>query len=194
MPVAYSENLNRGRFETWTKEPEMDFHHVKQVHGIDIVPLKNLPCDADGMIVNWNEFDKPLAIKTADCMPIVIEGEHGAVVLHAGWRGLAHGILHRDEIKKLQPQRVLIGPSIHECCFEVTLEFKDHFPASLNFTERNGNLFFNLQKEAREVLLKKFPTLLIETTPICTHCNEEFHSYRRGKHTSERNWNLYIKG
>jgi copper oxidase (laccase) domain-containing protein len=194
MPVAYSENLNHGRFETWTIKPEMDFHHVKQVHGIDIVPLKDLPCDADGMLVSWNELTQPLAIKTADCMPIVIEGEKGVVHLHAGWRGLAHGILLREEIKKIIPQRVLIGPSIHACCFEVSPEFKENFPKSSNFSQKDGKLFFNLQTEAREVLLKEFPNLLIHITPLCTHCDIKFHSYRRGKHTIERNWNLYIKG
>ncbi|MGE3609369.1 MAG: polyphenol oxidase family protein [Bacteriovoracaceae bacterium] len=193
MSIAYSEKLNRGRFETWTTKPEIDFLHVKQVHGIDIVSIETLPCDADGILVSWDEFEKPLAIKTADCMPIVIEGETGVVFLHAGWRGLADGILQRAEIKLISPLRVLIGPSIHECCFEVSADFKKNFPNSSHFTTRNEKLFFNLQAEAKDQILKQFPNALVEIAPACTCCHNKFHSYRRNK-TVDRNWNLYIKG
>jgi YfiH family protein len=193
MTVTYSENLNRGRFETWTSRPEMLVMHATQVHGTDIVSLETLPCEADGLVVSWNDFDKPLAVKTADCMPIVLEGEKGVIFLHAGWRGLANGILDRPEIDMIHPQRVLIGPSIHDCCFEVSADFGDNFPDSPNFHKTGSTFHFNLQEEAKRLLKSRFPNLLIQISPICTCCNENFHSYRRNK-TTERNWNLYIKG
>lgn len=171
----------------------MDFLSVKQVHGTDIVAPENLPADADGLFVSWKDFSKPLAIKTADCMPIVIEGETGVVFLHAGWKGLAHGILKKKEIKNIHPQRVFIGPSIHDCCFEVSPDFKENFPGSPYFREQNGKLYFDLQKEAKHQLRESFPNLLIEVAPSCTSCKQNFHSWRRDKN-QERNWNLYIKG
>lgn len=193
MNIPFSENINRGRFETWTTRPEMEFIHATQVHGIDIVSPETLPCEADGIFVSLEKFDKPLAIKTADCLPVVIEGEKGIVFLHAGWRGLAGGILHRPEIEMINPQRVFIGPSIHECCFEVSEDFSQNFPESPFFTKREGKCFFNLQEEAKRLLRIKFPSLLIQYAPVCTCCNLNFHSFRRDK-TKERNWNLYIKG
>jgi YfiH family protein len=193
MNQIFVENLNNGRFETWAKKPEMEFLHVTQVHGTDIVSRDTLPCEADGLFVSWEEFEQPLAIKTADCLPVVVEGEKGVVFLHAGWRGLADGILKRSEISMIKPQRVFIGPSIHKCCFEVTSEFKDHFKNSPNFETREGKLFFDLQNEARDELRNIYPNLLVGISSICTSCNEKFHSYRRDK-TKERNWNLYIKG
>ncbi len=193
MDVAYQEILNNGRFETWTSRPEMVVKEAKQVHGIDIVSTETLPCEADGLIVSWEKFDQPLAIKTADCLPIVIEGEKGVIFLHAGWRGLAEGILKRPEISLINPLRVFIGPSIHECCFEVSRDFKDNFPDSPFFKQKGEKYFFNLQEEAKRQLREDFPSLLIQYAPICTSCNKSFHSYRRDK-TSHRNWNLYIKG
>jgi polyphenol oxidase len=193
MNVVFSENLNRGRFETWIKKPDMVMVHATQVHGTDIVSLETLPCEADGLIVSWEEFDRPLAIKTADCLPIVIEGEKGVVFLHAGWRGLADGILKRPEINLISPQRVFIGPSIHECCFEVSADFKNNFPDSTYFIQKADKFFFNLQEEAKGQLRKSYPTLLVQIAPICTCCNLKLNSYRRDK-TTERNWNLYIKG
>lgn len=193
MEVPFSENLNNGRFETWTTKPLMQIKQATQVHGIDIVSIETLPCEADGLVVSWEEFDQPLAIKTADCMPIVVEGEKGVVFLHAGWKGLANGILKRPEISLVRPQRVFIGPSIHECCFEVSNDFRENFPDSPFFTESGEKLFFNLQEEAKSQLRELFPSLLVQYAPICTCCNHAFHSYRRDK-TTERNWNLYIKG
>ena len=193
MSQVYLESMNFGRFETWTQKPHFTMHDVKQVHGVEIASLETLPCEADGLMVSWEDFDSPLAIKTADCMPIVIEGQKGVVFLHAGWRSLADGILHRPQIDLIVPQRVLIGPSIHVCCFEVSPDFKDNFKSSPHFCERDNKLYFNLQQEAKRHLREKFPNLLVDITPMCTCCDHKFHSYRRNK-TKERNWNLYIKG
>lgn len=193
MLPTYSENLNHGRFETWTTKPPMNIHQVTQVHGVEIVSLETLPTDADGMMASWSELSAPLAIKTADCMPIVIEGEKGIVSLHAGWRGLADGILDRPEISLINPQRAFIGPSIHACCFEVTPEFRDHFKDSTFFKSTEGKLFFDLQLEAKHLLQTRFHNLLVSIAPVCTCCHDDFHSYRRDK-TKNRNWNLYIKG
>lgn len=191
--IVFSENLNRGRFETWTHKPEMLLVHATQVHGTDIVSMETLPCEADGLIVSWEDFERPLAIKTADCLPILIEGEKGVVFVHADWRGLAAGILEKPEIHMINPQRVLIGPSIHECCFEVSSDFDKHFPGSPFFRKSGDKYFFNLQEEAKRRMRETFPGLLIQIAPYCTCCNNSFHSYRRNK-TTERNWNLYIKG
>jgi polyphenol oxidase len=193
MTRAFSETLNQGRFETWTTKPDFKFSHVTQVHGVDIVSLETLPAEADGIISSWEEFQLPLAIKTADCMPIVIEGEKGVVFLHAGWRGLADGILSRPEISVIIPQRIFIGPSIHVCCFEVTPDFKENFKESPYFRELEGKLYFDLQEEARRLVRLNFPNVLVSIAPICTCCHNDFHSYRRNK-TKDRNWNLYLKG
>lgn len=171
----------------------MTFHHVTQVHGSDIVSLETLPAEADGMVVSWNEFSTPLAIKTADCLPIVIEGEKGLVFLHAGWRGLAQGILTRPEITMIHPIRTFIGPSIHVCCFEVSQDFQENFPESPFFVKKEGKFYFDLQQEARRILREAYSNLLVSIAPICTCCHDDFHSYRRNK-TEQRNWNVFIKG
>jgi polyphenol oxidase len=190
---VYLENLNRGRFETWTHRPEAPCYAVTQVHGVAIASLETLPCEADGIMASWSEIHQPIAIKTADCLPVVIEGEKGLVFLHAGWRGLKDGILTQPSVHMVHPIRALIGPSIQDCCFEVSLDFKENFPQSTHFSEREKKYFFNLQQDAKDQLKNTFPNLLVEITPICTCCHPGFHSYRKNK-TTERNWNLYIKG
>ena len=193
MDATFSEKLNYGRFETWTTKPDISLFHATQVHGTDIVSTQTLPCEADGLFSSWTDLDRPLAIKTADCLPIVIEGESGVVFLHAGWKGLAHGILDRPEIDMIKPVSVFIGPSIRECCFEVSQDFNVNFPESPHFRKVDHQYFFNLQAEAQSKLRKKYPSLLIQISSICTCCDTLMNSYRRNK-TTERNWNLYIKG
>lgn len=193
MKIAFTEKLTKGVFETWTERPPFDLWNVTQVHGSDIVSTETLPAEADGIIVSWNELQKPIAIKTADCLPIVIEGENGVVFLHAGWKGLALGILQKAEIEIIKPLNVYIGPSIQECCFEVSEDFQSNFPASPFFIKKNDKFYFNLQQEAKRILNMKYPTLNIETTSLCTCCQKSLHSFRSNK-TKERNWNLYIKG
>lgn len=185
--------MNQGRFETLTTKPNFPFLHAQQVHGTDIASPETLPCEADGIFVSWEKLNLPLAIKTADCLPIAIEGEQGVIFLHAGWRGLANGILAKPEIEMIKPNNVMIGPSIKECCFEVSPDFKTNFPESPFFKKIEDKLFFNLQEEAKRLIMKRFPQVPVQMSLNCTCCDERFHSFRRNK-TTERNWNLYIKG
>ncbi len=193
MTIAFSKALTQGSFETWIEKPEFPLIHAHQVHGIDIVSPETLPCEADGLIVSHENFSLPLAIKTADCLPVVIEGNKGVVFLHAGWKGLATGILERPEIGLIDPRNAFVGPSIHECCFEVSEDFKNNFIESPFFKNIQGKFFFNLQEEAKRRLKALYPELIVQIAPQCTCCDLKFHSYRRDK-TTLRNWNLYRKG
>lgn len=186
-----------GKFETWNDKPDQDLLHTHQVHGVEIVPKDECSTntEADGMIFHKSEIpsNTALAIKTADCMPILIQGENEVVFLHAGWKGLAIGILKHPSIAKINPKYALIGPSIHSCCFEVSEDFHHHFSGSAHFEQSGGKYYFNLQAEAYDQLQSQFPNMSIEIAPQCTCCDNTFHSYRRDK-TKIRNWNLFIKG
>jgi len=193
MNLVFSQQLDHGRFETWTIKPDSPLMQSHQVHGVEIVEAESLPCQADGLISDWNNLNQPMAIKTADCLPIVIEGETGVVFLHAGWKGLALGILKNEKIQQIKPKQAFIGPSIQVCCFQVSEEFKENFPGSPYFQSRGNKYYFNLQQEAKRELENLFSDLAIKICSNCTCCNHKFHSYRRDK-TTLRNWNLYIKG
>jgi len=96
---------------------------VHQVHG-DVVIGVNRPGPAgegDGLITEVPGL--PLVIATADCMPIIVEGDTSVAVLHAGWRGVAAGVIAAGLAAMIDlgdtPQRAAIGPSIGPCCYEV---------------------------------------------------------------------------
>jgi polyphenol oxidase len=77
-----------------------------------------------------------LAILVADCAPVALVSPGGALALaHAGWRGLAHGILDAALAQLAAvgggpPEQcaALVGPCIRGCCYEVGEEVWRHFP------------------------------------------------------------------
>ena len=90
------------------------------------------PC-ADAAITM--QRDRPLAIMTADCLPVVLADTAGTVlgVAHAGWRGLAAGVLERtlDAMRARVPHasgwRAWIGPGIGPDAFQVGPEVRAAF-------------------------------------------------------------------
>ncbi len=110
-------------------------HHIRQVHGTDIIASSNLTTPsfseaensmrppADGLYSTTNQC---IAVKTADCLPVLISSTDGAftAAVHAGWRGLTAGILMKavhiaKQHHPLAQCRFVIGPAISREAFEV---------------------------------------------------------------------------
>ncbi len=139
-----------------------------------------------------------LGIKTADCVPILLEArnEDGEIIavsaLHAGWRGTAARIAERGvfEFVKLgaTPNGIFaaIGPCIGRCCFEVgdecreELQRLDSMGACVEIHE-NGRAFYDLGALNAAVLESAgVPKSNIDICGLCTYCEEElFYSHRR---------------
>lgn len=89
--------------------------------------------ECDGYVTNTSGL--AVGVKTADCVPILMEGygESGDVccvgAAHAGWRGTVSGIAVKclEKMRTLGAERVLvaIGPAICGKCFEVRADFYD---------------------------------------------------------------------
>lgn len=185
----YSQQLSHGEFRVYLDRPDFSFHEVKQVHGVDCSYPTEKISEADAIINGYSD-KTALAIKTADCLPIVFEGREEVVFLHAGWRGLALGILEIEQVKRIQPIRAFIGPAIHQCCFEVGNDFNNLFP-EVSISSLNGKSYANLIGFSINKIKTIFPNIQVTESGICTMCNHLFHSYRRDK-TIKRNYNLYL--
>ncbi len=107
---------------------------LKQVHGLRVVDLDAVSdfqadqIEADGSITA--ALNKACAVLTADCLPILLASSDGSQVaaVHAGWRGLADGILGRAINAFVQPAQDLIaylGPGISQLHYEVGGEVID---------------------------------------------------------------------
>ncbi len=179
-------------FEVWDHRPKIEgLISVDQVHGSAIKNFQEIAVDseADGII---SLDGSPMAIKTADCLPIAFISKSGTALIHAGWKGLKNKILLSDDIRDLNPIKILIGPHIRASSYEVSLEFTKNFPNSNNFKEINGRILFDMSKEAINQLEEFYPLAEIVDCEIDTFNDPRFYSYRNGDQ-EKRNWNILRK-
>lgn len=157
--------------------------HGKEVKIINSSFNKKIVQDTDGLITTDKSL--ALAVTVADCLPIYICSNKLHGIFHAGWKGLAKGIIGEaiEKVKSLneKPENlsVFIGPSIHVCHFEVQKDLEKVFKDFSDcFQKRNSKTFLNLQKVAKTKLRNK-NVENISISPKCTYCSEDLFSYRQ---------------
>lgn len=188
--LTYSEEIPGYRLDVFSGKPNFEVVHVKQVHGAITLEDKNIETEAieaDGIFTTTSSI--PLAIKTADCLPIAVIGNKGAALLHAGWRGVHQKIVLSSCLKDIEPTFFYIGPFIQAHHFEVQEDFKKNFPDSQHFSKSGANLHFDLGAEVSDQIKQNYPQAKIQICSISTYDDPRFHSYRQNA-TSERNWNV----
>lgn len=168
-----------------------DLVYMNQIHTANVqIVDENSPklienCDA----IITNKRDLPLMVMVADCIPILIYDEKKEVIaaIHAGRNSTFLKIVQITAQKmmdeffcKTSDLKVILGPSIQKCCYEVSNEllsivktsFGDEFCVGRNIDLQGIN----------KKLLNDIGIQNIEISQICTKCsNEEYYSYRKDK-------------
>jgi YfiH family protein len=103
---------------------------ARQVHGTRVVRADpDATPDADGQVTA--EPGVAAMVLVADCVPIALAAPEGVAMLHAGWRGLAGGVVANgvDALRALgaEPIAAAIGPGAGPCCYEVGDEVRAAF-------------------------------------------------------------------
>ncbi len=164
---------------------------LRQVHGTVVAELGPLPSpeepEADAAVSRVP--GTALAILTADCLPVLICAEDGSAIgaAHAGWRGLAAGVLE-ETVEQMQrsPAGLMawLGPCIGAASYEVGEEvrkaFLDHDPAAADafVATRPGHWFCDLSLLARQ-RLQAAGIAHIHGGGFDTRTDARFYSYRR---------------
>lgn len=194
MPnLLFKKELEGHLFQVFDKKPNFEVVEVKQVHGKEIATsaqAQSNEVEADGIISGTSL--PPLAIKTADCLPIVVLGKNGHALLHAGWRGVHQKIVQAKQLSSLGPYFFYIGPHIQLEDFIVKEDFLKNFPDSSHFLRSSGELRFHLASEVKDQIKSAYPSAQIEVCPLSTVTRPEFHSFRENA-TAQRNWNILSK-
>ena len=132
-PQHVSQNRNLLKHQLQGARPVF----LKQVHGTDVLNLE--PFTSDGVTADaclTQVTNLACTIMVADCMPILLTDSKGTTVAaaHAGWRGLAYGVIE-NTVKTLCAQSgvlprdllVWLGPCIGPSAFEVGAEVRQAF-------------------------------------------------------------------
>lgn len=162
---------------------------LAQFHSTEVVAEEHSETGARADAIWASRAHSSCAVLTADCLPILLCSEDGSTIaaIHAGWRGLAAGIVGKT-LKQL-PQareqfRAYIGPAISQPHFEVGDEVREAFAAlsvvdSSTFqSHRPGKWLANLPLLA-ERLLAAERVANVTQSHFCTYSDERFFSYRR---------------
>ena len=195
--------------------PQIHSNIVKNVthddEGMGYYKESKFSCD--GYVTN--EDGLPIGIKTADCVPILLEGRNendeviAVAAVHAGWRGTADRIVESAvfELCKMGVNKaniyVAIGPCVDECCYEVGSDFANQIEVKLGqnyknkfiIKKENSSLYANLKGMNFEILTTcGVPLGNIDIAQYCTCCDEKlFYSHRRQKGIRGAHLNVIIK-
>jgi YfiH family protein len=181
-------------FGTRGSPPRGDVRRPVQVHGAAVLSADSgfALGEADASVAT-----RPgvvVGVVTADCVPVLVAAGTAAVAaVHAGWRGLARGVIPRalEALYAAAPGASLvaaIGPSIGPCCYEVDAPvieaMRERFGAVAEEAlrpARPGHGLLDLRVLARAALVAAgVPADSIGAVAACTRCEgERFHSFRR---------------
>ena len=189
------ENVDKNRQHVALKMDyeNKDLVYMNQVHGNNVqIVDENSPKlidDCDGIIKKKKNL--PLMVMVADCIPILFFDEIQGVIaaVHAGRNSTFLRISQITANKMINELgcnpnniKVIMGPSIQKCCYEVNEELLQIVKTSFGeeFCKEK-----NIDLQAINIkLLEELGIRNIRVSQICTKCsNEPFFSYRKNPKT-----------
>jgi YfiH family protein len=157
------------------------------VHGVDVVvvgePGEHAGVDADAAVTD--RVGCVLAVRTADCVPVVLVGTTTVGVVHAGWRGLLGGVVEAavDALRTLadEPVAAHLGPCIRPGCYEFDgperSELVERFGEVAAATTAWGTPAIDLPAITAAALVEA-GVPLVHDTAGCTACDRRWYSHR----------------
>jgi YfiH family protein len=166
---------------------------LEQTHSTRVVNLENdTSRSADAAITR--RMNTVAVVMTADCLPVLLCNRAGTevAVIHAGWRGLADGVI-QETLNKMHScaseLMAWIGPGISRHFFEVGDEVRDIFLLHSGqnrpffISARAGHWLCDLQGIASSILERR-GVAEVGLAPACSYRDEaQFFSYRRSATT-----------
>lgn len=165
---------------------------LDQVHGATVVHLAaapRVPPTADAVLTRRPGL--ACAVLVADCVPILLASRDGSAVaaVHAGWRGLADGVIAQAVAAFSVPPAALlawIGPCIGPAAYGVGADLAARFTAlgaGRHCLSRAGRWHLDLHGLARHALVQA-GVAAVYGAPRCVHDDARaFYSYRRDGRT-----------
>lgn len=182
----------RRRFLLSLKLDEDRIFHLRQIHSKRVFVAKSSQrkkiraSRGDGLIAS-SDADI-LSVTVADCLPIFIldkeKGNYG--ILHSGWEGTgivmkALELMQHEFDTELSSVRVILGPGIGKCCYQVSKERYDLFRHRFgngSVRKQDGAYFLDL-RGANLAVLSESCVNDITVIEDCTCCNAHLSSFRR---------------
>ena len=193
---------NRARLGTLLPQPP---RWLRQVHGSVVVDADALSGEPEADAAIARQPGTVCAVLVADCVPVLLADRAGTTVgiAHAGWRGLARGVIENTVGAMKGAGRDLIaylGPGIGPAAFEVGNDVREAFlardaaAAAAFKPHADGKWLADLYLLARQSL-KRSGVAEVHGGTLCTYSDaRRFFSYRRERTTGRMAALIWRKG
>lgn len=166
---------------------------LNQVHGTTVVDAADVSGAPDADASFSAKANVVCLIMTADCLPVLLCDREGTVVAvaHAGWRGLAGGVLEKtvEKMKRQTDSEIMawLGPAIGPAAFEVGDDVRDVFvrknsrmnSAFIPGKDTSGKYLADIYSLAK-MTLNEMGVIDVSGGGFCTFTDKKrFYSYRR---------------
>lgn len=163
---------------------------IDQVHGVDTVVSPGGPSGTSGIVgvgdVLVGDAHSAIAIWAADCAPLILFGPDGHPVgCHAGWRGLAAGVVDVAVAACGVPAVAVLGPCIHPCCNEFAAAELEEVAAGIGVgvdqvagATSSGSTALDVPTAVMLALAAH--GIDLDVVGPCTGCDGRWFSHRRG--------------
>lgn len=203
--IGASADFSSTQYQLW-EAPFLDAFGARalflpeQIHSASVIDLRQEEklktyktqynfAKGDALIVARQEHGKgkqvAFGIRTADCLPILLKNDENIALLHAGWRGLALGIIEAviGVLGRQFKLSALIGPAASVERYEVEYEVIEAIGERAKFVALEGaqsqQYFLDLVGTASGILRSNIPGIEIVSSDVCTISDNSFHSFRR---------------
>ncbi|MEX0962639.1 MAG: peptidoglycan editing factor PgeF [Pseudohongiellaceae bacterium] len=191
--------------------PNLEWQMLDQVHSCDVVNVDVAVADITADALFTSRKNLVCCVQTADCLPVFIAALDGTEVamVHAGWRGLASGIVENALAAMSTPAdrlAIWLGPAIGPCHFEIGAEVKARFfeDAASEVTEVALEKSFKPSENPGKYMADLYAIVRLKLSALgvqavsggnyCTYCDESsFFSYRRDAVTGRMINAIYIE-
>lgn len=157
---------------------------LSQVHGARVVDVAEADGRTEADAVISTDPAAVIAVRVADCVPILLAAPGAVAAVHAGWRGTAADIL-RLTVAALSARtgappaamRAVLGPAIGPCCYEVGSEVIEAVGrVAPGEGWRQGR---QVDLRAANAAIGRALGLRVEIVGPCTRCDPAYWSHRR---------------
>lgn len=173
---------------------------LQQNHGTTIYrATNNLPLNPPQADASITDAKIALAVLSADCLPILICDKNSTRIaaIHAGWRGLANGIIRKvisqfdsnnSELMvwlgpAIGPQAFTVGEEVYQIFLTRLSSFINHNLIDHAFTLSNDNKYHANLYRLAQLELNYLGIQQIYGGDCCTYYDQRFYSYRRNQIT-----------
>jgi len=186
--------------------------HLKQIHSSLVLEVSSLAVptpihEGDGWLIDCERDTGCWVIFTADCLPLMISFGKRMLLLHAGWRGLANGIIYKGLKRAVELQsgamssnyiEMLIGPAASKRQYEVGEEVLEEIGSSACYIIRDDKYFLSLVETAVKQFSEAAAELgllaTVHDASVCTIENMAWHSHRRDRESRGSNVMFFSLG